>query len=339
MTEERTPGVPDPDDALGEELGERLHAAADHLDGAGVTRAGVAAAVEHRRRQQVRSRALIAAAAAAIAILGGLAAVNRTDGHGPDRLVTAATTTAPGPCADGSIDHPAGWFRLTADQATRLEDAGTISAGQAAEREDHAVLLTFRDLQAFDGDDPDLDLQLFQLGYEDAAGIDYLRAEGLLTSRQEASIDDGIAPVLVASQVDRLLAQFPDLVAVSPGGDPFQTTSPEVPAGPGRSELYDGWIDVLRSKGLLTPEQEAAAANGDGFSLTPDQADALQEHWDQQAAGTTTTALSFSRGSTSTTTRPDPCAGQLPATPSGGPQSRATTTTAAASSEETTTTT
>ncbi|HWJ96996.1 MAG TPA: hypothetical protein VNQ33_02485 [Acidimicrobiales bacterium] len=332
MTDDLTPG---PFEAFDADVGERMHAAADHLDGAGVTRSGVAAAVDRRRRQRVRSRALAAGAAAAVAVVGGMAIVTRTDGHGPDRVISAASTTVPGPCAGGSIDDPVGWFRLTAGQAARLEEAGAITADQAADREQHAVLLTYRELQLLD-DDPDLDEQLFQLGYEDAAGIGYLRAEGLLTPRQEASVDDGLAPVLVASQVDRLMQHFPDLAAVAAGGDPFSTSAPEVPSGPGRSAFGDGWIDVLRSKGLLTPAQEAAAAAGDGFTLSPAQRQALQEQGDQQAAGTTTTALSFAPGSSPATTEPDPCDGQLPAAPGRGPQARATTSSASA---QTTTTT
>ncbi|MGN6692916.1 MAG: hypothetical protein ACTHN0_01960 [Aquihabitans sp.] len=340
MTDGRTPDLPDGDDlaGLGEDLGPRLHAAADHVDGAGVTRAGVLAAVDRRRRQQRRSRTLVASAAAAIAVVGGLAVVTRTDGHGPEHVESAATTTVPGACVDGSIDDPAGWFRLSSAQADRLLEAGTITAEQAAEREDHAVQLTFRDFEAFDDGDQDMGKQLFQLGYEDAAGIDYLRAAGLLTERQEASVADGIAPVLVASQVDALFAHFPDLVAVSPGGHPFATSNPEVPSGAERGALYDGWVDVLRSEGLLTPEQEAAAEAGEGFTLSAAQTEALQAHWDQQAAGTTTTALSFAPGSQPTTTVPDPCAGQLPANPGGGPQARPTTTRATASDETTTTT-
>jgi hypothetical protein len=320
MTDDPTP------DPLDDELGPRLHDAADHLDGTGVTRAGVFAAADRRRQQQRRSRTL-AVVAAAVAVVGGLAIAARTSGSRPEHLEAAATTTAPGPCADGSIDDSAGWFRLSGPQADRLVEAGTITADQAAESEDHAVALTFRDLQAIGAHDQDLGKQLFQLGYEDAAGIDYLRSAGLLTDRQEASVAEGIAPVLVASQVDALLARFPDLVAVAPGGAPFATTGPEVPPGVERGALYDGWMDVLRSQGLLTPEQEAAADAGEGFALSTAQTEALQEHWDQQAARTTTTALTFSGGSPPTTTAPDPCVGQLPADPGVAPSGETTTTT------------
>lgn len=300
MTDDLTP---DPVDGFERDLGARLRAAADSVDGEGITRAGVTASVERQRRRRSRTRGFAVAAAAAVAVLGGIAVATQT-GSGPQDVQTGATTTVPGPCAAGSIDDPAGWFRLSAHQAAVLVAAGTITSVEASQREEHAVSLTYRELEVFDDGDQDLGKQLFQLGYEDAAGIEYLRSQGLLTPRQEASVADGLAPVLLASQVDALFAHFPDLVAVPVGGHPFGS----VVAGAGSG--YE--------TGTAAPEDAGT--------------------W---ASDTTTTALSFGSGEEPTTTVVDPCAAAAPASADPGPRvaPSTTSTTSAPPSSETTTTT
>jgi hypothetical protein len=219
--------VPDP---FEQQLRADLHAAADQVDGAAVTRTGVVGAVARHRRRAVRGRAL-AGLAAAIALLVVLAAVWSSH-DGPTEQVTAGaptTTTAEPSCGGGSTGEPVGWFRLSAAQASALVDAGAITEAEADGRAAHAVLLDVADLAVIS--DPPIEpigRQLFDLGYEDAAGLGLLRSEGRLTPEQEAAIDDGIAPVLDQAQVDRIFGHFPSLTAIAAGGQPFPTQRGDV---------------------------------------------------------------------------------------------------------------
>lgn len=203
-----------PDDPFTDDLGARMHAAADHLDGTGVTRLGVDAAVGHRRR--LRTRSLVAGAAAALVLVGGLAAVaalGREDGA--ERISTAAPTTTDPGCA-----------------------AGTPSSLLSQAQVDAVI--------------------------EDARSLGHATATTVAT----AHVEEGS------------------------GQTPFQE-----------------WVEVLREAGLLTVEQEAEAAAGRGFALTEEQSRVLQEHWDAQAQGPTTTVLV-----SPPTTEPaeDPCSGSTP---------------------------
>lgn len=216
------------------ELIEQLHAAADPVEGRGVTRAGIADAAARQQRQQRRARSLLLGVAAAVLVVAGLLAVLRPGRDRPDQLRFEAPTTTAACAADEALSAPAGWFRLTADQAAVLRAAGAITASEAAGIDAHAVLLTHEDLSTLS--DPvtgPLADQVRDLGYEDSAGLALLRDEGRLTSEQQADIDARIAPVLDQQQVDRVFAAFPDLQAVVAGGQPFPTGTPEfAPYGP-----------------------------------------------------------------------------------------------------------
>ncbi len=220
---------------LDRDLAERLHAAADRVEGRGVTRAGVAeAAARRQRRQQGQARGVLLGVAAAVLVVAGLLAVLRPGRDGADQLrfeTPATATTCP---ALEALSAPAGWFRLTAEQASVLRSAGAITASEAEGIDAHAVLLTHQDLLTLS--DPvtgPLADQVEDLGYEDAAGLALLRDEGQLTPAQQDDIDARIAPVLDQEQVDRVFAAFPDLQAVVAGGQPFPTGTPEfAPSGP-----------------------------------------------------------------------------------------------------------
>lgn len=215
------------DAAFAERLGARMHETAGRVDGTAVTRSSVVAAAIEQRRRQVRTRGIVVGAAAVVAVLAGLAVVTSRGGDGTEQLDTGSPTTTSvevdATCKaieDGAT--PAGWFRLSAAQADVLLEAGAITEAEAERREERAVLL---DVGAFTLlQDPPIEPvadQVLQLGYEDSAGIGFLRAEGLLTEEQEAAVADGIAPILDQAQVDRLMRAFPDLVAVAAGGQPF----------------------------------------------------------------------------------------------------------------------
>lgn len=241
------------------DLADRLRAAADPVAADGVTRSGVAAAAERHRRRQRRDRGLLLGVAAAILLVAGLLAILRPGADGSEQLrfEDPPATVTPCPTASGSTT-PAGWLRLSADQAAVLRSAGAITAEEAAAVGQHAVLLSQADLTVLsDADVGPVAAQLQDLGYEDSAGIARLRADGVLTADQEAQIAAGIAPVLDRDQVDRLFAAFPDLQAVAAGGQPFPTggvdfvpsAGAEVGGAPGPTSASAGCRNVTTSGG------------------------------------------------------------------------------------------
>jgi hypothetical protein len=211
-----------------------LAAAADHVDGAGITRAGVADAAARHRRRTGRGRALAGLAAAVVLLVAFL--VVRSGQDGPAQQVTAGaptTTTTTAGCGKGSTSDPAGWFRLSATQATALVDAGAITRAEAAGRATHGVLLDYAALAVIaDRRIEPFDRQMLDLQYEDSAGLGLLRSEDRLTAEQEVAIDDGIAPVLDQAQVDRIFQQYPSLTAIAAGGQPFPTKRGDVSFAP-----------------------------------------------------------------------------------------------------------
>lgn len=226
--DDRTTGPSDEaGDRFADGLGGRLREVADRVDGRGLTRASVVAAALEQRRRQVRTRGLVVGAAAVVAVLVGLAAVASNGSDGSEDVDTAGPTTTSveveGTCIaieDGAT--ATGWFRLSREQADALRDAGAITAEEARDIDEHAVLLDAGDLILLQ--DPPVGPvadQVFQLSYEDSAGISFLRRTGRLTADQEAEIADGIAPTLDRDQVDVLMEAFPDLLAVAAGGQPF----------------------------------------------------------------------------------------------------------------------
>lgn len=347
-----------PDDPFEQRLTERLRSTADPIDGDGVTRAGVAAAVVADRRRHQRTRGLLVTAAAVVAVLGGLAAVARSGDDGNERVIAAETTTTLAPCADlppVPADPFARWFRLTSAQAEALADAGLIVDDRAGEP-DHGTLVGVEGLQLLGG----LQLGPIQEQQEqmlvfDPDALHFLRSEDLVTDAQEAAIAGGTVPPLTQEQVDLLLARFPDLLAVPRSGDLLiYGSDPSTTGDPATTTTtwaegetpFDQWADHLRTLGLLSAEQEAEIAAGRGISLTPEQSAAMQDYWDQQAAATSTTALSFAPGDASTTsdvgdtTTTAPC---RPATTIAVPvtttEAGATTTTSDATTTLATTTT
>lgn len=349
MSDDPTPDPPQAGDAFTEGLAERLHATADRVDGADVTRVGVTAAVDRTRHRQARTRAAVVGIAATIAVLGGVAVATRTGEDPSEKLSTAgpgqsAETRCRGEDLPVPTD-PLGWFRLTDRQAEVLNDAGIITAAQARSGSLHIVLLTYEEMRALEGTEP-LGQQLFEVGQVDTELIDGLRSAGLLTADQEQTLAGGTSPYLTEEQAEWVFAQFPDRTAVSAGGGPMTTTvgtseGDQVIVPPDNTPLtvpertegttpFDEWVEVLRSQGLLTPEQEAEAAAGRGFSLTVEQSAALQAYWDSQAAGSTTTALAFAP-SGSAPVPPSTTSPCVPADDGGA------TTTSSASSEATTT--
>jgi hypothetical protein len=335
--------TPDP---FGEQLSARLHEAADRIDGPDVDRTAVAAAVERTRRRQARNRSLAVGAAAVIALLGGLAVATRSGTSGSERVQAGSPTTVVDPtCATGSEAVPTdgiAWFRLSAAQAQDLLDGGAITAAEAAARAEHAVVLTNADLRLL-GDHEPTGEQLFQAGSIDSRVIDLLRADGALADAQELTFAGGAYPRLDQAQVDRAMAQFPDLAAITVGGGPLTTkvgtsdgeqtvvagTAPmTVPDQNGGTSPFQTWVTVLRDQGLLSAAQETEAAAGRGFTLTAEQSAALQAYWDQQAADVTTTDLAFAPGPEPATTAVTPC-----------PDPEASTTTAAPAATTTTSTT
>ena len=92
-----------PDDPIDAELAARIHATADGIDGTGVTRARVDAAVAQRRRRTAWSRGVLGVAAAVLVIVG-LAVAGSIGGDGDTQRISSAapstsapTTTAPLP--------------------------------------------------------------------------------------------------------------------------------------------------------------------------------------------------------------------------------------------------
>lgn len=334
-------------DPFEEQLGPRLRAVAEPIDGDGVSRAGVAAAVDRRRRRQARSRTFALGAAAVIALLGGLAVATRSGGDGPEQVTSGGPTTTVDPCDAAPTpesDLPAFWFRLSDAQAEFLLQTGSITEQQAEAHDHRAVRLYYPELPTDVGGAPiePIGVQLFQMGSIDPAVLGFLRDQGELTAAQETTIADGVMPAITQEQADRILAEFPTLEAFPAGGGPLRYlgASPEDPddgsgsvittttfAGAEGGTPFDEWVAVLEAKGLLTDEQRAEAAADRGFSLTEEQSAALQEYWDQQAADATTSAPSFAPGTGASTTEPGPCTPTTTAVPTSTSAPKATTTT------------
>ena len=100
-----------------------------------------------------------------------------------------------------------------------------------------------------------------RFGYEDAAGLELLRAERLLTSEQQASIADGIAPVLDQTQVDRVFDRYPTLTAIAAGGQPFPGRVGKVTYAPAAAGC-DGGAPVRSSYEITPSENTSPAALG-----------------------------------------------------------------------------
>ena len=300
MTEDLNP--PDP---FADRLGARMHAAADHLDGAGVTRAGVDAVIGDRR-SPARSRALVIGVAASIALVAGLAALHVAGDHDAQHITAGdPTTTAAGavahPC-EPAMTEPVGWLRLTAAQAATLIDAGFLTSDQLAHTSQHAFLITRAGLRTLSShDEGSIGEQLFHLGGLDEEQLDYLRQEPRLTWAQQVTMAHGFVPVLAQAQVDDLFAVFPDLVAVPAGGEPLDPPPP-VQINPsssttttsGRPSTYDRSVALLRAEGLLSPEQESELGGGGPLMLTKEQVDAIVAYERGLSAGQTTTTAAGS---------------------------------------------
>ena len=300
-----------PHDPFADRLGARMHAAADHIEGAGVTRAGVDAAIAGGR-SPARSRALVIAVAASVALIGGLAVVHVVGDRGAQHLEAGATTTtdtAPDtvPCMPLSSE-PLGWLRLTLGEAQALAHAGLLTADELAHRSAHAFLLTRAGLRVLpEHDGSPVGQQLFELSRLDQQQLHYLGEEPRLTWAQQVTMAHGFLPVLTRDQVDGLFAAFPDLQAVPAGGEPLDPPPPvqvdpssSTTTTPGPPSAYQGSVALLRAQGLLSPEQESELDDGGLLMLTQEQVAAIVAYERGLSGGqtTTTTAASGDAGRT-----------------------------------------
>ena len=234
MSDDLTPDDRSADDRFADEFGPRLRAVADAVDGGRVTRTGVASAVQEHRRRARRTRSAMVGVAAAVVLLGGIAVGLR--GNDPAQQVSTAgstTTVAPRCTVPTPEEDPAGWFRLSEAQAELLVEAGAIHPSVRENWRVQAALLTQEGLQLLaDAAVEPYGKQMWDLGYEDAAGLELLRSEDLLSPAQEADIAAGVAPALDQAQADKIFAEFPDLDAIGAGGQPFPTSGVQYTPAP-----------------------------------------------------------------------------------------------------------
>ena len=197
MNDDLTPDPLDAGDPFASSLGDCLHGAADGIDGAGVTQAGVAAAVTGRRRS-VRTRAVAGGIAAAVVLLGAVAVAGPFRDDEPERI-SAGGPTATEPCTR-TASITSGSVTTTTAATTTTEVPTTEPAPSSS------------------GQTP----------FEQWA--DVLREGGLLTAEQEAEIAAGRGISLTPEQ-SQVLQAYWDGQAGIPTTTVLALPNPTPPAG------------------------------------------------------------------------------------------------------------
>lgn len=187
-----------PDDPFEAGLGGRMHATADHLDGAGVTRASVAGRIGRPGTRRWRGVA-VGVAAALVAALG-LGAVARSTGDAQHVTTSGAATEDGSDCAPRSSVE-IGWSELTQAQVEALHDAGLPTESTEADNRRlervKVFHLTLAHLDALDAAGvPLTGEQIWYLGFQDPI-------TGELTSDPRLGPDDEIVGTFALSPAQR----------------------------------------------------------------------------------------------------------------------------------------